>query len=376
MKAEFHFFHTGNGDTIIVRGGDQWGLIDGNFVKGLGVRKRVENTLKGVKRLRFVCITHFDLDHIRGVSDFLIKNFSHKTATGQRVWNIDQLIMPLSVVNLTVIAALDEAAEEYVRFNMNSYGPEAKFSREAKKLLSLFTSMAEDAHSSPEILELPPGNHLFAPASSTDIGMGPWRIVCLGPRFRTSELYGRQIEECFGAGVSLRRLFAKVTNNQVSRVLALMHEDSGTTILLTGDSTKSELRDVLAEWTKLQRVSNSDVYPFDYIKASHHGARSCHLADLYADFCRSGSSEVIISASDDGRFHPHKILIEQLNSLNVRHRVTGAPDSIGSRPVSLHTPLGFPLSSGLVTHHDPQDVVLSIDEGKVTATGGRQSRLN
>ena len=83
MKAELHFFHSGNGDTILIRGGEEWALVDANFVKSRRVRARVESALKEVERLRFVCITHFDLDHIRGLVSFLTERFSEVTSGGR-----------------------------------------------------------------------------------------------------------------------------------------------------------------------------------------------------------------------------------------------------------------------------------------------------
>jgi glyoxylase-like metal-dependent hydrolase (beta-lactamase superfamily II) len=131
------FFHTGDGDTILVRGGDEWGLIDANFDSAGVVRGRVREALGNVTRLRFVCITHLDKEHIRGMRDFLTEEFSDVDRRGRRTWRIDQVIVPLSKTSLDVI-------DVPVREDGQPGEPpliEGDVSHEAQKLLRMLCEM-------------------------------------------------------------------------------------------------------------------------------------------------------------------------------------------------------------------------------------------
>jgi hypothetical protein len=202
MKAELHFFHSGNGDTILIRGGEEWGLVDANFVQRRGVRARVEAKLEGVERLRFVCITHFDLDHIRGLVRFLTERFSEVDSIGRRIWKVDQIICPLFRTTIETIALLKarvRMADARLVF------PELKeraqeMSAECNLLLDLLCGIAieqaksKSAPGMPEIVTLSAGCVLFGPPSRPDeTRMGPWSIVGLGPSERTSQRYSQQV---------------------------------------------------------------------------------------------------------------------------------------------------------------------------------------
>ena len=376
MAAEIHFFHCGNGDTILVRGGDEWGLVDANFVKYLEVRDRVKRVLKGVKRLRFVCITHFDLDHIRGLAAFLEDNFCHKNWRGNLSLRVDQIIQPLSPISLPIIKKLKEAA---IRRGVGELvgDTEFRFSSEAGKLMELLCAAAEKsiglrgkATGVPEFPNLSPGGFLLGPNIHEQVlGMGPWRIVALGPMRNTADLFTEWVKNAFGAGVPLREVFARIQSNEVSRVLALTLAETRMTVLLTGDSTPEEIKAALQEWNVLNKAYGIPEKHFDCVKVSHHGAASCHFPGLYRSHCRSGVSRAVICASDDGKHHPHLDVITELKTQLIDYRVTGRS---GPSPAPARMP-GVPMGAPRLTA--PEDIVLRFS-GSPDWIGGRLSVLH
>jgi beta-lactamase superfamily II metal-dependent hydrolase len=378
-KAEIHFFHCGDGDTILVRGGEEWGLVDANFVKYLEVRDRVKRVLKGVKRLRFVCITHFDLDHIRGLAAFLKEDFCEKDRHGNLSLRVDQVIQPLSPISLRIILRLRRAGERLAARAQGEGGNEIRFSREMGELMELLCAAAEgsigrrgQATGLPEFPNLSAGNFLNGPKTgeqSPVLGLGPWRIVALGPTRNTADLFTREAENAFGAAMPLRGIFAKIQSNDVSRVLALTHAPTRMTVLLTGDSTPVEIAAALREWNVLNETCGVAARPFDRVKVSHHGAVTCHFPPLYQYHCRSGASRAIICASDDGRHHPHLAVITELKDQRIDYRVTGAKRSSPSRGPKPGMPMGAPRTAGL------EDIVLHFP-GDAGWIGGRLSVLH
>ena len=370
MKAEIHFFHSGNGDTILIRGGEEWGLVDANFVKALKVRQRVESVLKGVKKLRFVCITHFDCDHIRGLGKFLKERFSEINGDGRRIWHIEQIILPIFPTSFEILASLKKLFEKGNPGNPQSQPAlQGNLTAHASTLLDILCEMYDQG--SPEFLYMPPGKDLFGPQGKPDVfGIGPWRCVCLGPRLATSDKFTRQLEACFINGSPASSVFRKVRSNEVSRVFALQHDSTGSAVLLTGDSTTAELESALVEWRQVNTAARRAAPAFQTVKVSHHGAATCHVLNLYENHCDQFGACAVICARDDGK-HPHQTVIDDLKRLKIDCRVTGPPAS----------PRHFPRKTGvaqgaqrLSRHSD--DIALKRGMKSWEFEGGRLSQLH
>ena len=371
--AEVHFFHSGNGDTILIRGDDEWGLVDANFVDQLRVRERVEALLKnnGVKRLRFVCVTHFDLDHIRGLGNFLRENFQDEDGT----WRIDQILLPLSPCYLQTLKILHKLYQQN-EIPLSSILPSASsdLSQHAVSLLKVMFGMisANPQHPQvsgcPEFLGMDPGLELFGrkgtPAERVK-GMGPWRCLALGPTQHTRERYSlRLVKSTEDISEPLRRYLTRINSNSVSRILVLEHAITGASILLTGDATKWQIREALVAW---QRDGEKVQNLFHAIKASHHGARSCHVSDLYKTHGARRKTHAIVCAHDDGK-HPGKLVVDEVHCHCSGHRVTGNAtqnrrqsgpmgNSRSMNATELDVVLrcnaaGFELSGGIYSRHD------------------------
>lgn len=381
MHAEVHFFHSGNGDTILVRGGNEWGLVDANFVERRRVRTRVEDKLKDVKRLRFVCVTHFDLDHIRGLAKFLKERFSEVDRSGKRVWKIDQVITPLLPTTIGTIAKLKDWARSPSgkRAFADLKERAEEMSAETNSLLDALCEMAEShlerrvLHAEkPEFPTLGAGCLLFGPPSRPlETRMGPWRIACLGPQDTTTQRFTQQIQNAFLNSKPLEQAFGEVESNITSRVLVLRHQGTDKTILLTGDSTKTELQAAMHAWQRLETSAERDVARFRAVKVSHHGAKTCHLPALYEDGCDISITDTVTCAEDDGS-HPHQDVVEHIVKHVRSYTVTGRErESVPPTKRAMGMPLGLKHSP-----EEHEDVTLKIKGGKLSVDGGRKSRFD
>lgn len=378
MESKIHFIHSGNGDTILIESEGEWGLVDGNFVKALDVEQRVLALLNGAKRLRFVCITHFDLDHIRGLGAFLTKHFSDDDGKGGKVWRVNQVLTPLSPTRLELLAAMKKDAETRPP---NQPFLKRDVSGEAVELLRVLCDMLADTYKArrarkpkqaiPEFICMAPRAELFGleKVKPLERGIGSWRCFSLGPSDRTSEIYANQMTEFF-AGRGKSGFLPQVDNNDVSRVLALVHKKTKDVVLLTGDSTPDELRSVLTEWKRLAADISVSGLEFQGMKVSHHGAETCHVPDIYSVHCTKDGTKAIICAQDDGE-HPHQDVISCLVKSGIEYRVTGEPPASNSTTNGIGVPLGSP-----TTPPGGQDIVFSFNGDSLVSVGGRLSHLH
>jgi hypothetical protein len=334
--------------------------------------------LKGVNRLRFVCITHFDLDHIRGLALFLKERFSDLDAQGRRQWRIDQVICPLFKTTLEAIAKLKALTRSSVgkQFFADLAERAEEMSEETNSLLDALCQMTVQTIKTSVPLEFPPfgvGTLLFCPPPRVEEAkMGPWKIACLGPQDRTSQIYSQQVQNGFLNSQAMSEIFSEVQSNSTSRVLALRHEPTTNTILLTGDSPIDELEAAMLAWQRLEKSAGNEPGLFHGVKVSHHGAKTCHLPDIYEKRSDVHLTKAIVCAEDDG-VHPHQEVVIHVAKHVHACKITG--DSVSptpSRPRGIGTPIGLARPNALVA----EDIILKIDQSGIAITGGRTSRFD
>lgn len=366
MGASVHIFECGDGDTILIEGGGFWGMVDANFVPKRGVRSRVEGILENVDRLRFVCVTHFDLDHLRGLVAFLDDNFVDRTPGGDVVWRIDEIIVPLSETTLRVIGRLKNRTAWYIKRMPDSPSRVGDFAKEVYLLFDfLWEMLTYSSGNRPKISSPGPGKVLYYPSNrGGSSSFGDWVILSLGPSEETSEIYSRQIEEEVAGRRRLKGLFRKIEKNKSSRILALVNKALNQSILLCGDATPDEIVKALNQWDAANALRGVEgPVPFKVVKISHHGALSCHCEAIYDQYSTKDSLG-LISALDNND-HPDGVVIAKLHDVGMDHRITGV-DSEGELILRHGVPLGTTVTEldGDITYDFQRDNV----------SGGKRSR--
>jgi hypothetical protein len=130
---------------------------------------------------------------------------------------------------------------------------------------------------------------------------------------------------------ALREVFTEENTNSTSRILALRHDESGEIILLTGDSTPVELKSAMVALKNLNRHYGVPHRKFSCIKVSHHGAKTCHVEEIYESHCDADNSIAIICAADDGS-HPHPEVTLHISKFVQDCRITGKGDPATKKP--------------------------------------------
>ena len=339
MRAEIHFFYCGNGDTILVRAGDEWGIVDCNLTKASGARERLLSVLdkNHVKKLRFVCITHYDSDHLRGVAKLLRERFCEEFGDGEnrrRRWLVEQLIQPLQAKDIMRALALLESAIKCV----DDHKIDLEFSKEALEFLRLTKEMLTDgfglpndekvylpSYSTPSLLAAPP----FFPYER--VVFGPFEVCFLSPEQDTADQFEADAfypiyEKFLHNPDELRQ---KITANNVSRVVAFRHIDTDQAVLLGADAPDHCWPQIMKRWKEicshgLRSCDQPRWNKFHLIKVSHHGAKDSHYPALFSDWATTEKTVALISSRSCDPKHPHPDVWSNLTARGVRLEVTGS----------------------------------------------------
>jgi hypothetical protein len=376
MEAELRFFDCGDGDTILIRGGNEWALVDANLTRK--TRKRLEETLleNRVEHLRFVCVTHFDTDHIRGLGQFLTDHFRRKDTRGNVRWEIEQIILPLGERELMPL--LYASAENLSRYIGKNGGA-------TRAVIELIEMLNDISHSLPaksfsKVMSYSPTERLTSPDQQPKpVALGPWDVWFLGPRKKTLTEYWIK----FSSNWNLQHwekldrpksLQGAIGANDISQIIGLCHHNGFKTVLLTGDATQQELEESLKILELIRKeAKRPPQLPFLLVKSSHHGAYTdCHYVNLYQTTCKQRRSNVVISCLGNYGHHPHEKVLTDIIDLGLKSYLTGSEFSgtQGSRKKS-YLP-GLPTLSPAASS---PDIAVVVANDACVINGGRDGAI-
>lgn len=336
VSQELHFFYCGNGDTILARAGNDWGLIDCNLTKSSAARHRLLDVLdrNQVQRLRFACVTHYDADHLRGMAGLLRERFSadYGDNTGRRRWLIDQIIQPMAAKD--ILRALALMKQVVARIDESKV--ELDFSAEALELFDLIKQMLLDGKGLPreERVYMPPypapSFLASAPPSSGGALFGPFEVCFLAPEQTTSDEFEADrffpvYKELMNDPDALRH---RIADNRVSRVIVFRHVDTREAALFCADAPRECWPQIMQRWNEIRAFGlRSGEVPhwskFDVIKVSHHGAEDSHYPPLFSDWVAREKTIAVVSCLSEDAKHPHPTVWKALRESGVRIEATG-----------------------------------------------------
>jgi hypothetical protein len=249
---------------------------------------------RGVTELEFVCLTHPDDDHYRGMGT-LLKRFSPR-----HLW-----LFPLPDAKTARRLAQYLALVEEDRCDGDGTGDElaeildwgrARRKNGPNRCRLKYVSLGKDLYPSPEV---------------SDAAV---RIRGVGPADEMVREYSRDLLACFGSDGILKQKLPSRTHNNVSG--ALLIEWDQTRVLLGGDVPGRGWELILVECKK--RLENCAL-----VKVSHHGAKNGYCTGLWATIA---ARETTIAVLTPFHFHglPNESALEHIGQ-HVAHLDMTAP---------------------------------------------------
>jgi beta-lactamase superfamily II metal-dependent hydrolase len=376
VSLEIRFFYCGNGDTILIRSENDWGLIDCNLTKSSRAKDRILATLAdhNVQRLKFVCVTHYDADHLRGMAGLLRDKFSDDAgdSSGRRRWRIEQLIQPLPVRNTARgLALMTESLK-----TINNSKIDLDFSVDALSFLDLTKRMLQDGatqgdsdrvHMPPYIA---PSFLANAPPNAGRTLFGQFEVWFLAPEPSVAEEFEEEkFLPIYARLMKNPKALAKhVTENSLSRVIAFRHIDTGHAILFSADAPTDSWPQIIRRWDECRPIGigMGDIprwKNFDVVKVSHHGAIDSHYPILFSDWMNRDKIAVITCLSEDPK-HPHPDVLNHLSENGLRVETTGSLNRAQPKP----TRGGLPGGRRVNATHEAADICVTLSGNDFTVS--------
>lgn len=388
-ETTLKFLACGKGDTILIRCGAHWGLVDCNLEEE--TKRRLKRCIVDheISKLKFVVVTHFDQDHVKGLAAFLAEEFGPRDGGD---WRVEQLVLPIPVQH-----AADEDTfkvfKYFERVRKAMGDPDASTEPEDEIAVALGTkAFCKDAI---ELLDLAMVFKNLPPISGTPRLAYRQPINALDPKLHadvdmfflapsdaetdrfldfirsfaqvahtpfadhvTKEQMAAHLNE-----IRQRRPFATPNWNKISIALGLYNWQHSKAVLLAGDVTREGYANALKNWSRVFEHTKIAVPEFDVIKASHHGSDRDHEPSVFQQV--NSEKYVVISASakyTKGSKHPGPETVKDLEEKNwtILHTELGIQNRKGLMQ-RLKRPKG--VSGGLI--HPKGGVGVTLSENSI-----------
>lgn len=276
QDLEVHIFGNGIGESIVLRLPDGgWGVVD-VYVPSLDDPKSSSAfrllSDRGVKTLKFLCMTHADSDHYRGMTCFLdefkVEQFWIFAETSPKdIYRKIAIVLKTNAetLNSAIRTGAIEDADEFTKI-MKS----VRNLRESQKL---------------ELKLLSLGLPLYRVPSSNS--RAEFRITALGPHGNLVSDYNQQIEKAFSDVVSPSYLRPRTLNHNLASG-ALLIQFGQSTIVLGGDMESEGWAYVLSYSASTLRLGAQ------LVKVSHHGSVTGYCSRLWEDHLSRGKSATAV----------------------------------------------------------------------------------
>jgi beta-lactamase superfamily II metal-dependent hydrolase len=299
-----YLFNVGQGDNVLLRlPNGEYGIIDCFYDSDLDVAEPPALTyLKQVRRrmdpsapmvISFLCLSHPDADHVKGVSEVLRWIEKNKNVTLRDLW-----LWPS-----TILRELIQCYKEY-----NNSGPKndatSRASEVSRELGSIFRF--RDRRRNPvNIEELQDVKKL-----AEDVG-GNVKAVAVAPLNRHVRKFDKQAQRAFVQFVMDEK--KNTTNahkhgateqNLLSSILMLIY--GGHRLLFGGDAGRQVWNDCLDYYYEKGHHHDHKALKANFVKASHHGSRNSSAADLWPRILMPGAKIGISAGRKYSEKHPHR----------------------------------------------------------------------
>lgn len=285
---DIRVFNVGQGDHNLLSFADgSWGIIDcfydTNLQSELPALKYIKDLLSAKQKvhIRFIHISHFDSDHIKGLKDLLKFIIKYNI-------EVDSMWLPFAVefeaFNHIIIDS-EKGRDLFAKIQ------ELNKTQESKRLTSLF-KLIKDKFILKDKIKRIHGNRLIIKIAGIE----------------NFDVWGLTPDPTEALKYSIMELLDDRRNDRNLVSSALQFEYFGHKFIFGGDALIDTWN-----WTIQQNQYDSSFLKSDFIKASHHGAENAANESIWMAILKDGKSFVAFSAGNHpGWQHPRQATIDQL----------------------------------------------------------------
>ncbi len=335
-------------------GPSDWALVDCRLTKSSGAYYRIRDVIrkKAVADLKFVCLTHPDLDHFFGMKELLEERF----------------IGPGGQLNVS------QFWDSGAYFGALSALAERRGAKLIRRQLDDLYSYLKPFILGDAVAHWAVGSH-----SQPDVDFGEFKLIALSPtRNQIDRFHEREVEAILTATPEEIR-YRTEESNDLSVVLVLMHKRLPLNIILGADATARVWTDALDTWGRAVKKHCWPEPRFVGVKVSHHGAKGSVAPALYENHCKARSTIAVLSVGPNDPDHPHPDVLNLLRQRKIRTFATCWPTGISPPKPTLPLPGYRVPTSGPATPqmsaHDWADVEITIRSDGPPEVGPRKSKL-
>ena len=299
-----YLFNVGQGDNILLRlPNGEYGIIDCFYDSDLEVAEPPALTyLKQVRsrmnpstplNISFVCLSHPDGDHIKGVSELLRWVKKNENVTLRDLWLWPAWIVQDLISSFKTYATSAEKTDSTSRASEVSRELDYifRFRNRRKNTVKL-----EPLHDVRKINENVGGNV---------------KAVAVAPLAKHVSKFDKQAQRAFVQFVmdekkhtTNRQRYARTEQNLLSSILMLVYGDHR--LLFGGDAGKEVWNDCLQYYYDRQHDVDHGELKANFVKASHHGSKNSSAEDLWPRILKSGAKVGISAGRKYSEKHPHR----------------------------------------------------------------------
>ena len=279
-------FNVGAGDHAIIEFPEnKIGIIDLNYNGKLGQNRPPALdyiSYKKIKEIEFVCISHFDNDHIKGFSN-LLEFCQNKNITIKQLW------LSHSFNNIKFF----DLIKSKLNYNKDS---DSKYIAKIKNYKNFL-----------EILEK---NELII-RNLIDINIGFLKLKfenlvidlqTLGPLPRHIEIFLKQEQSLLGS-ILLNEPSAYETNPNRNLISSILKFRSDKLSLLFGGDALIENWDDVRKEIKNRNIEDEISFEADWVKVSHHGSKGSSSVELWKE--KIGTKDYVYAYISAGKQYNH-----------------------------------------------------------------------
>jgi len=311
-KLKVIVFNVGQGDHCLLQfPNGSYGIIDFYYEageKGYLTEPPAITYLRNIPKdtpidISFICITHTDYDHLKGINhsiDYLL----HRARSIGQVW------LPQS-------DHLHDCLQNYAD-NIHNFKAQffPELNEEELNLLWSTLGKLKTISEKPQIKEKLNDDALGVKKIPHGFGQNI-TLTCLAPLFRQIKANAMKVnthilnnfcarkpmKEAINKIIK-RRLNPNIDANTISTILQINYQEHQ--LIFPGDTTLISWMEVLKEYKKQEQTRDLPTINPNFIKAAHHGSKKSSSIDLWKHLLpKEGTIHIAFSAGK-GHGHPHK----------------------------------------------------------------------